>query len=654
MTVLSPLLQQGIAHHRGGNLVAAEACYRQALESGEARGEASYLLAEIAFQQARFADAETLSRCTLAADPVHPNALLCLGRALLAQEHAAEAVAVLQILSRIAPQWPAAWECLGLASQLGGLLEDAEEAYCRFVENDADNPAAWQRLAGLYLDCGHAGQAAAILEQALARLPDHSELSRLLGDAYRRSGDSEAARASYRVAIHGQQNGALAITEAITLPDFYHSTDHLLETRQRMESRLAELEDFRFPPCPDPVAAGGKNNFYSVYQGFDDRPLQEQLARLWRRIYVPAWNEAPPRPPGRQRIKVGFVSAHFRRHTVGDLFSGLIAGLPRTDFETVVFHLGEQRDDLTNRLAARVDAFHMPRSNDLRRLADRIAAEACDVLIYPDIGMEPLTYFLAFNRLAPVQAVSWGHPLTTGLDSIDYYISGDLQEPADGQRYYSEVLLRLPALPACLDNDFPAVSGAAWRQRLGQGGGRLYGIVQSLFKMHPDFDRTIVDLLEYDPQGRIVLVADRTNRLAPLLRSRINPLLGAAANRLLVVPSLGFTEYIDLLAAFDLSLDTQPFGGGKTAIDAAIIGTPVACSIGTRLAGRTAQALSTQFDLGWPVAKTAEEIASMAAAANPRRSPLDKAIMERENTRAIAAWVGAIQSMHEQATSTRP
>lgn len=638
MSVSKLLLQEGIGHHLRGDLETAEACYLHARECDGAPCEINYLLAEVAFQRGQYQEAESLAREALAGAPEYASALLCLGRIYLAQNQAAEAVATLEPLTQLAPSLPDAWEYLGVANQLCDRVEEAEEAYCRCIELAPNNATAWDHLAGLYLDCRQPQQAAKILEQALTFLPDHPELSQRLGDAYRQTGSIDAAREIYRSVVHRQRNGALAITEAITLPAFYHSCDHVLEARHAMETRLAELENEDFPPCPDPVAAGGKNNFYSVYQGFDDRPLQEQLARLWRRIYTPAWDTPPPRPAGRQRIKIGFVSAHFRRHTIGDLFSGLIAGLPKEDFETVVFHLGEQRDDRTGWLASRVEGFFMPRSNDLRLLADLIAGEACDVLIYPDIGMEPLTYFLAFNRLAPVQATSWGHPVTTGLDTIDYFISSDLQEPPDGQRYYTEKLIRLPVIPAYLTWEEPPApeAVASWRERLDiPNGSRLCGIVQSLFKMHPEFDPVIVELLAHDPKNHLVLVADKENQLATALKGRLAPQLGSSVNRMQIIHHLGYRDYRAFLTALDICLDTQPFGGGKTVFDAALAGTPVAFTKGSRLPGRSASAASVQLRLNWLFANTIDELATIISDTKQKCFPLSEAAVREANRNAI-------------------
>ena len=79
---------------------------------------------------------------------------------------------------------------------------------------------------------------------------------------------------------------------------------------------------------------------------------------------------------------------------------------------------------------------------------EQVAATELDVLFYADIGMDPTTYFLAFSRLAPVQCVTWGHPVTTGIPNIDDYLSSDVFEAPGAEAHYTERLIRLPRRPA--------------------------------------------------------------------------------------------------------------------------------------------------------------------------------------------------------------
>ena len=130
-----------------------------------------------------------------------------------------------------------------------------------------------------------------------------------------------------------------------------------------------------------------------------------------------------------------------------------------------------------------------------------IAGQRLDVLYYADIGMDPVTYSLAFSRLAPVQCVTWGHPVTTGLDTIDYFISMDAAEPEDAAEHYTETLVRLKALSVYYYRPEPP---ASLKDRAAFGlpeECHLYSCPQTLFKLHPEFDDLLGAILRRDPQG---------------------------------------------------------------------------------------------------------------------------------------------------------
>lgn len=176
--------------------------------------------------------------------------------------------------------------------------------------------------------------------------------------------------------------------------------------------------------------------------------------------------------------------------------------------------------------------------------ADVVRQQHLDILIYPEIGTEPVSYFLAFSRLAPVQAAWWGHPDTTGkkkssvlpraqglaclissrsrpsifpicpytgIPTIDYFISSDVEVPT-ADKHYSERLYRMAGLGAYFFRPAPTdVKRAALRQRIQAelhlpSNVHFYLCPQALFKFHPSFDDVLVDILAKDKLGYLFLL----------------------------------------------------------------------------------------------------------------------------------------------------
>ncbi len=122
------------------------------------------------------------------------------------------------------------------------------------------------------------------------------------------------------------------------------------------------------------------------------------------------------------RLRVGFVSKHIRDCTVGHYFKRFFTDLAGDDISVHLYACG-LRDTFTEAVKEHVG--HLQHfagdGNALSAMARCISDDALDVLIYPEVGMEPLIEQLAAMRLAPLQCALWGHPVTTGLPTIDVF-----------------------------------------------------------------------------------------------------------------------------------------------------------------------------------------------------------------------------------------
>ena len=126
--------------------------------------------------------------------------------------------------------------------------------------------------------------------------------------------------------------------------------------------------------------------------------------------------------------------------------------------EIYSYYTGNSTDPVTEQFREYSYKFyHIP--NNLEAVAEQIFKDKLHILVYPEIGMNPPTMELAALRLAPIQCTAWGHPVTSGLPTIDYFLSSQLMEPENPQEHYSETLILLPNIGVAYPKpqDIPAL-----------------------------------------------------------------------------------------------------------------------------------------------------------------------------------------------------
>jgi predicted O-linked N-acetylglucosamine transferase (SPINDLY family) len=365
----------------------------------------------------------------------------------------------------------------------------------------------------------------------------------------------------------------------------------------------------------DPFGQRLWTNFYLAYHGENNRELQTKTAAVYRRIcpsldFVAAHCRQPVARNGRTRI--GLISQFFRNHSIGRTSRGLFSQLSRERFEVTAIFLAPVVDDEYSR-AIRHDAEHtlvVPRDLPLAR--EQIAALRLDILFYQDIGMEPFGYFLSFARLAPVQCVSFGHPDTTGVPSIDWFVSSDLYEPGDGAAHYSESLFKLRGLGSLAYYLKPHMV-AKPRAAFGLPADRpVYLCPQNLFKIHPDMDVLLGGILRRDRRGVVVMVEGRVGNWTRQLRQRWQDTLADVKDRIMFVPRQRDQDFLALIAAADVMLDTVHFNGMNTSLEAFAVGTPIVTLPSGLQRGRHTQAMYRRMGLADLIAPDADAFVEQA------------------------------------------
>ena len=394
----------------------------------------------------------------------------------------------------------------------------------------------------------------------------------------------------------------------------------IAESREQIAQRLEEvdraLDDLVARPArlADPYREVGMSGFYIGYQGFDDTQLQRKIARAYS-LAAPDLEWSAPHVARKReragRIRLGILSSFLNNHTIGKLNIGLARKIDPKRFELVVIRppcapdfLSASFDECAERVVT------LPRVlGEARRT---VAQAELDALFYPDIGMDPFTYFLAFARLARVQFTTWGHPVTTGIPNIDYFLSTRHAEPADAQRYYGEKLVAFDHPPSYYYRPREP-SAFDVRAHLGLAPDeRLYASLQTLYKIHPDFDRALVRILRGDPRGRVLLIAARHEGWNGRLRRRIEREGPDVAGRIVFMPPVPLPDYLAVLRDVDALLDTFHFGGGNSSYESFGMSSPVVTLPGERMRARITAALYARMGQSRWIASSADHFAALA------------------------------------------
>jgi predicted O-linked N-acetylglucosamine transferase (SPINDLY family) len=504
---------------------------------------------------------------------------------------------------------------LGLALQRFGREEEAMLAYRAALAVDPGHAESHLDLASLHARWREGAAAMAHYEAAAAIDPASHRAWLGKGNLLLATGDPAAARLAFEHALQADAPPGVRFLRDLGLPVVLDSANAAAAARAAFDAALAALERDP-PPLSHPAREAGGPRFYLAYQGCNDRELQERLARLYLAA-CPGLHWVAPhchgkRPPSPRR-RIAFVSRFFFDHSIGRLMLGLLAHLARRGgCEILLFDTAPPPDDAMRReLVRHADRVELL-DGDVVRHREQIARAEPDVLFYPDIGMDYASYFLAFARLAPVQCVTWGHPVTTGIPTLDYFLTCDTAEPADAAAHYSERLVRLGGLPFSYRRPAPPASTKS-RADFGLADGeRLYFLAQNLFKVHPDMDSALCRILESDPAGRLVLIEGHYPEWGERLRRRFARSLGSAAGRVVFLPRQSHDDFMRLLALADVSLDSFPFSGGNTTYQALAMGTPVVTLPGDYLRGRLSLAILCELGLTDCIAMDGDDYARIA------------------------------------------
>lgn len=513
------------------------------------------------------------------------------GQALSGLKRYDEAFAAFDKAISLNPDLVEAWACRGDTFTALRQYDEAYDAYNKALTLSPDVASAWFGRGNVHYQRNLVEQASSDYQQALRCAPDF--LSPRIADCL------------------------------CELQILYERPDDILRRRARYENKLSALsEEVRTaPPQGDltELLSFGQP-FYLAYQGYDDRAPQRvygsMACSIMERVFACAPLTALAAP--NEKIRIGIVSAFFFSHSNWNIpIRGWLSQLNRHRFEIFGYHVGDTKDAQTSIAASMCDRF-VHASMDVGKWRKRVLADAPHILIYPGLYMDRISMQLAAQRLAPVQCNSWGHPDTSGLPTIDYYLSSDLMEPSEGAEHYTESLIRLPNLSIYYEPSGRASVPVTRPQLRMREGAVVFWCGQSIYKYLPQYDGVFARIAKSSPNCQFAFIRHfGATEINELFEARLEQAFAGlelrSADHCIFLNRLDESDFSAAMGQCDIFLDSIGWSGCNSTLESLGSDLPIVTLEGPLMRGRHSAAILRMMGVTETTARNIDDYVEIAA-----------------------------------------
>lgn len=471
------------------------------------------------------------------------------------------------------------------------------------------------RLAHQRAHLGDAPGAVSALETVRAEAPDTAEVQVQAGRTALFISENTLARAAFdrARALDPARPDAAWGRAAAAAPVAEDATDEgrIIADYRAALQEVCALDGPDTPASEEAWRVATHSAFVRHYHGGDCLSEQRDHARLLQRAVSGVQRQlAPPAPSRSDRIRVAFVTSYLYRHTISKLFVGWMQHLDRDRFAVSVLSCSHFEDEFTAAVAEHTPVHRLP--GDLLGAARAVLEHQPDVVIFPELGMDPFVLQLAALRLAPQQMLSWGHPVTTGLSTVDVFLSSQAMAVEPDRAWTTETRVDLPGLSICYDR--PSLPDGSFDLPLPDA--PLALCVQNLRKYRPFTDALHVEIARRAPEARLVFVSSHRPALTQSYWERLGRAFDRAGlvldDHAVLLPRLTQARWMHLMAAGTLFLDGPGWSGGNTALEAFAAGTPCLAFPGDTFRGRHSLGMVRELGLPSLEGQTAEDYVDKA------------------------------------------
>jgi predicted O-linked N-acetylglucosamine transferase (SPINDLY family) len=612
-----------------GLLDKAEECYIKAIKLDPQYADARNNLGNIHRERGKLQEAINAYQHALRIDPKRAEIHNNLGTALEMLRRFGEAVDHYREAIRLRPDFADGYANLAGIYKAEGKLIDAIAVCQKALSLKPGDLKTLLHMGNAYSQLGQIDRGIECFRQALRSKPDFCEVHTNLGHALREQGNNEGASIHFRKAVSLNPASLFArLGNCIgQIPLFQSSIEEVVVTRENYRRELESLSrdiDLSNRHTLNQAASivGNCQPFFLAYQGENDRELQSLYGNLMVRIQstcFPEWSKKRPMPPYKrgEPLRIGIVSGFYWLHSNWKIpIKGWIENLNRRDFQLFGYYTDKKSDSQTEIARRSFDQFREGLYST-EQWCEQITGDRLHVLIFPEVGMDSATVRLASLRLAPIQCTSWGHPDTSGLPTIDYYLSSELMEPENADEHYTEKLIRLPNLSIYYE-PLSIPSAAANRGSFGLDKDKtLFICTQSLFKYLPQYDEVFPRIAKEIPQCQFAFLNYyKSSRLGERFIRRFEKSFTRFGLRctdyVKLLPHLNVGQYRALNLMADVFLDSIGWSGCNSTLEALTCNLPIVTMPGKLMRGRHTHAILKMMGLDEVEGKDLDEYVAIA------------------------------------------
>ena len=463
-----------------------------------------------------------------------------------------------------------------------GEFEKAETSIKKLISIKPDEPFVYQTLVSILKDQDKLEEAALIINQGLK--------NKLINEKWE-------------------------IQKNFFFPKIPLNKNEIKKYRQKIEEEIEKILNINFqtkldydedqiivPPHVD-----------LSYNDHDNIELNKKNVLAFKKLFKILNDESFSEKKIQGKIRIGVISEFFTDHTIGKLYKDIIFSLNKNKFEAFIFHSQKTNPGkIFNEFKKKEEEGILKNELLPIKLLEKINVIKnfeLDIIFYPDIGLSVEFYYLALMRLARYQITTFGHPETTGSKSIDYYLISKNCVNKNTQKHYSEKLLLMNYLPMVYPK--PIVKKKLSKSDLQRK--NIYSCPQTLFKIHPDFDQIIFDIIEMDKKAIVYLIKDVNKVWYKKLINRLSNNNKYDPTKIIFLDPLNYEDYLLHIGKASVLLDPIYYGAGNSFFESMLFGTPTITLPTDHIKSRLVLGAYKQMEIANPpIAKNVKDYVDLA------------------------------------------